>query len=243
MFAWPGISLVPAPRPIDSTVIAGKGPNRSATVATIAAPVGVVSSISTGESASGMPLSNSAVPGAGSGIRPWAAITEPRPGGIGAGLEPVDAQQVEPDGGADDVDDRIDRADLVEVDLLHVHAVRVGLGLAELGEDLLGQLGLPRRQRGLVDHRLDVVQVAVGVLVRGDDLRIGGPEAAAADGLEGQLEVEPERPRRPEIARGSTPASTRAPSVMSPEMPLKQSKYAMRTAKPLSPPGPGVRRL
>ena len=50
-------------RPGDVVVIAGKGPNSSAIVATIAAPVGVVNSATTGLVASGMPRSSSAVAG------------------------------------------------------------------------------------------------------------------------------------------------------------------------------------
>ena len=49
----------------------------------IAAPVGVVISISTVDSASGTPLRISAVAGAGRGIRPCAALIQPRPGGTG----------------------------------------------------------------------------------------------------------------------------------------------------------------
>ena len=75
-----------------------------------------------------------------------------------AGLEPVHAQQVEADRGADDVDDRVDRADFVEVDLGEVDAVNVRLGLAELQEDPLGQIFLAGRQDALVDDRFDVMQ-------------------------------------------------------------------------------------
>ena len=70
-------------RPMLSMVIAGSGPNRSTTVVRIAAPVGVVNSISTIDSASGTPLSISAVAGAGSAVRPWAALIQPFPGGTG----------------------------------------------------------------------------------------------------------------------------------------------------------------
>ena len=48
----------------------GSGPNDSATVVKIAAPVGVVSSNSMSEEAKGTPLRSSAVPGAGRGILP-----------------------------------------------------------------------------------------------------------------------------------------------------------------------------
>ena len=51
-------------------VRAGNEANRSTTVVRMAAPVGVVSSPSTSDSARGTPRSSSAVAGAGSGIRP-----------------------------------------------------------------------------------------------------------------------------------------------------------------------------
>ena len=149
--------------------------------------MGVVISPSTIDSARGTPRRISAVAGAGSGIRPCAALTQPRPVGHRARLEPIDSQQIEPDRRAHDVDDRIDRADFVKVDLGQVDPVNLRLGLAELEEDPLGQVFLPRREDALVDDRLDMMPVAVDVLVRRDDLGVGRPESAAADRLERQL--------------------------------------------------------
>ena len=82
-----------------------------------------------------------------------------------AGLEAIDAQQVQADGRPDDVDDRIDRPDLVEVDLRQVDAVNLRLGLAQPQEDSLGQVLLPAAQAARVDDRFDMVPVAMGVLV------------------------------------------------------------------------------
>ena len=62
-----------------------------------------------------------------------------------AGLEPLDAQQVEPDRRADDVDDRVDRADLVEMDLRRGRSPwTVASASPSLQEDPLGQVVLPR---------------------------------------------------------------------------------------------------
>ncbi len=104
-----------------------------------------------------------------------------------AGLEPVHAQQVQPDRRAGDVDDRVDRADLVKMDLGQLDPVDLGLGLAQLEEDPPGEVLLPRGQDALVEDRLDVVPVAMGVLMGGDDLGVGRPETAALHGLERQL--------------------------------------------------------
>src|SRR5438309_1817408 len=70
-----------APQPIRSTVIAGWSTHSLTTVVRMAAPVGVVSSERTDDGASGTPRSNSAVAGAGTGIRPWAHCTMPEPVG------------------------------------------------------------------------------------------------------------------------------------------------------------------
>ena len=63
--------------------IAGSGPKLSATVLTMAAPVGVVNSACTVDGARGMPCSSSAVAGAGMLTRPWAISTKPPPVGTG----------------------------------------------------------------------------------------------------------------------------------------------------------------
>ena len=82
-----------------------------------------------------------------------------------AGLEPIDSQQIEAHRRAHDIDDRIDGTDLVKVDLGQVDPVHPGLGLAQLHEDPLGQVLLASREDALVDDRLDMVPVAMGVLV------------------------------------------------------------------------------
>ena len=64
-------------------VMAGTGPNRPASVATMAAPVGVVSSWGIAVSAKGIPRSNSAVAGAGTLNSPWAMWMRPMPVGTG----------------------------------------------------------------------------------------------------------------------------------------------------------------
>ena len=110
----------------------------------------------------------------------------------GTGLEPIDSQQIQADRRTHDIDDRIDRADLVEMDLGQVDPVDLRLGLAQLEEDPLGEVFLARRQDALVDDRLDMVPVAMGVLVRRVDLRIRRPEPAAAHGLERQLARQPQ---------------------------------------------------
>ena len=77
-------------------------------------------------------------------MMPWAHFTVPLPVGTGRAGEPLDAEQVEPDGRPDDVGDAVERPDLVEVDPLERHAVDGRLGLGQLAEDRRGQLALLR---------------------------------------------------------------------------------------------------
>ena len=62
------------------------------------------------------------------------------------GLEPLEGEH-----GADDVDDRVERADLVEVHLIHRHLVDARLGLGQAPKQ--GDGAIPRgwRERGLRD--------------------------------------------------------------------------------------------
>src|SRR5262249_35432158 len=118
MLAWPAVSRVPAPRPIASMVMAGSAPNRSATVVKIAAPVGVVISISTVDSSSGTPFSHSARPGPGQGPTPVCRLARTEARGDRTCLKSFDTEQIKADRRAADVDDRIDGAHFVKMDLL-----------------------------------------------------------------------------------------------------------------------------
>ena len=74
------------------------------------------------------PRSSSSVAGAGSGSRPCAVPTKPRAIGSGEHSSSSISQRLERERDAADVADRIERADLVEVDLLGLDAVDAGLG-------------------------------------------------------------------------------------------------------------------
>ncbi len=138
------------------------------------------------------------------------------------GLEPGEREDA-----AHDVDDRVDRPDLVEVDLLGRRAVDRGLGLGQPPEergDALLEGGVERRA---VEQRQDVVEVPVRMARRlGDHVHLGGGEAAARDARG----LDADSPRAAASASSSRsrssgrPRSTTAPSSMSPEAPLAQSK-------------------
>lgn len=63
-----------------------------------------------------------------------------------------DAEKVETDGGADDVDDGVDGADFVEMNFFDGNVVDFGFGFAEAAKDLAGVFGGARGERGAVDH-------------------------------------------------------------------------------------------
>ena len=150
------------------------------------------------------------------------------------GLEAVDAQQVQAHSRPDDIDDRINGPDLVKVDLGQVDAVNSRLGLAQPQEDPLGQVFLPGGQAARVDDRFDMVPVAMGVLVRGVDLGRGRPEAALLHGLERDASGKPQARHGLLDRPGIDPGVHQGARVMSPEIPLKQSKYPTRTPSPFT---------
>ena len=56
--------------------------------------------------------------------------------------EPLDAEQIEADGGAGDVGDAVERPDLVKMDLFQRQAVDGRLGLGQAAKDAQGQVAL-----------------------------------------------------------------------------------------------------
>jgi hypothetical protein len=81
------------------------------------------------------------------------------------GHDPIGLQELERKHRADDVDDRIDRADFVQVDFADRHAVHLGFGLAESLEERLGSCLPGRAQRRPVDQAADVGKAAVHMKV------------------------------------------------------------------------------
>ena len=77
-------------------------------------------------------------------------LSERRDDGVG------DAEVVEAPGCRSDVDDRIDRSDLVEVNLLEGQAMSLGLGLGDDVENAVRDLLCARRKVGGVDDGGDV---------------------------------------------------------------------------------------
>src|SRR5262249_25262439 len=132
-------------------------------------------------------------------------------GGNGTGLESIYPQEIEAYRGPDNVNNRVDRADFMEMDLGEIYTVNPRLGLTQPHEDPLGKVLLFARQAALVNDCFDVVPVAMDVLVRSDDLRMCCAEACFSHGLKGDAPGKPKcrdrllnRPRiHPSVDQGA----------------------------------------
>ncbi len=136
-----------------------------------------------------------------------------------------DAESGKTDAGADDVDDGIDGADLVEMNFFEGDVVYGGFGFAEFAEDGGGAGFYVCVKRRFFDDGENCGEGAVRLRVFGSDDGVGGGHAVFPNFFGGELPAgswsEASSSRRRSMGR---PASRRAPRVMSPEMPLKQSK-------------------
>src|SRR4029077_9306107 len=86
--------------------------------------------------------------------------------------ERFDAQGREADTRSDNVDDRVDGADFVEVNLLERHVMDSGFGYTKIAEDGGGTLLHGRREWGLTDDVENGAERAVRVSVFGLDLDV-----------------------------------------------------------------------
>ena len=121
-------------------------------------------------------------------------MTKPRP--IGSGETTISrAEPVDRRGAADDVDDRVDRADLVEVHVVEVRPVHLRLRLRQAEEGRVRQLLHPRREGRRVEDRADGRVGALGLRRVDVDVELRRDDAALHRRAE--VEVEPgDRERR-----------------------------------------------
>lgn len=92
------------------------------------------------------------------GHRVQAVIAAHRPGseGNGGAINEFRLQRIERQRHADDVDDRVDRTDFMEMDFLHRNAVNFAFGNADLFKNRQAVRGNPLVESGLPDHADDV---------------------------------------------------------------------------------------
>jgi hypothetical protein len=107
--------------------------------------------------------------------------------GHGAGLHLVDVEHLQCGGDAHDVDDGVEPAHLVEVDLLGRAAVQPPLDLGQRGERGERPGGDPFRQPGLRHQAGDVGGGADDGGLLGPDVGLGGGDAAPEHRLDLQL--------------------------------------------------------
>ena len=162
------------------------------------------------------------------------ARTVPPPTFSGDAMTSLDAEPLEAVDGADDVDDRIERADLVQVHPLDRRVVDRGLRLGEPLEQLDRAILALRRKRRPPDGRDDVLEVMVlrdrRRRTRPSDFSISRNFVAATPArLTRSAVTSPysiaRLPSASRSASSGSPRSSRAPRIMSPDAPEKQSKY------------------
>ncbi len=176
----------------------------------------------------GAPRSRSTTAGAGLGSTPCAARTIPVPVGHRAGPDLVDPQRLQRRGRADHVDDRVEAADLVEVDLFRRPPVEPALGLGQRPE---GGEGAVRAPGGgsLASSTRPVMWAAVRTTpvsaTRTSTLVAAMPQRSTGSTVSSQPSTG-SRPTSPRTSSGSAPASISAPSAMSPAIPEKQWNQA-----------------
>ena len=95
----------------------------------------------------------------------------------------VDAERLQGGAGADDVDDGVDAADLVEVDRGGRPAVEAALGLGQEEEHPLGPFPDPVGEAGLLDDPGDVAVGAGDAVGLGLHVGLGGGQPAPHDEL------------------------------------------------------------
>src|SRR5262245_48198406 len=84
------------------------------------------------------------------------------------------SEQFHPDASADDVNDGINRSDLMKMDLLHSRPVDLRFGLGEPPKDGNGALFHAWGQVAPIDDLHDMREVTVGVLFSHFDVELGG---------------------------------------------------------------------
>ena len=124
-----GSSLRPAPMPTRVRTMSGR--SKVARAARMAAPVGVTSSDWAGVGTRGACAAGQDLEGGrrGQGQQAVVGVHLPAAVGQGGGVQALDAQLVQPNRRADHVDDRIERADLVEMHLVDGRCRARGLRL------------------------------------------------------------------------------------------------------------------
>ena len=137
-----------------SMVMTGVSTHSCTTVVRMAAPVGVVSSALIGRRSERHALEQRGRARSGNrhqavGTFHHAAAGRHRPAGDALG-----AEQVEADGGAGDVGDAVEGADLVKMHLFQRHAMRGGFGLGQSAKDAQGQVALSIGQLAASEDRL-----------------------------------------------------------------------------------------
>jgi hypothetical protein len=93
------------------------------------------------------------------------------------------AEQVQPGAGADDIDDGVDGADLVEVNLVDWSAVRLRLGFGESNEDRERRIPDGRVERGVLEQRADGAPIPRWLIIAAFDADPSALDCTTASGF------------------------------------------------------------
>ncbi len=107
----------------------------------------------------------------------------------GRGVHRFHTQPLQAGHGADDVDDGVDRADLVEMHLLDGRAVHAGFGLGQALEDPQALSPDAPIQAAGGQQLRDVGQAPRFRRAARRDVHLAGPQRAALNGLHPQIEL------------------------------------------------------
>ncbi len=132
-------------------------------------------------------------------------------------------QPIESDRDADKIEDAIDRADLMKMNLLDRNAVTGGFRLTQLFKQAIGDLFGPFGDRAGIDNLLNVREMPMSMLVRRIDLDLDGGEAPLRTRSTRSLPGKPRDSTPWRTTSSGTPTSIKPASIMSPLIPLKQS--------------------
>ncbi len=224
MLARSGDWRVPAPIPTARSRISGGGPNRSTRPARIRAPVGVSHSPSISSHRIGRSLDQEQGGGGRNrelpvGRRDFAAAQ-----GHGAAEELVDPEPGKAGHRENDVHDRVDRAQFVEVDLIGVAAVHPSLDHGQAVEQLQGF----RPNRGFEveverSRRISEYGRAGGSPCASTRMPFPWSECCLRVSTVTRASLSGIWSSTARIAPSGQPASSRAPTIMSPERPVQRS--------------------
>ena len=115
------------------------------------------------------------------------------PGRNGRSRRAMDSMLVPSDGATDDIDNRIDRSYLVEMDLVDRYAMDSRLGFGKTLENSVGDTSCRRTDSRPGDALEDLLQIAMRRILGSTNLKFLGPETLFSDRCDREARSQPHR--------------------------------------------------